>query len=86
MIAKAVKRAEATKDGQKLDAHVRVSRGADSQSLHLRRLVLHGHRVAYRHAGSGPVIVLIHGITSSSATWARVMPYLARRFTVIAPT
>ena len=48
-------------------------------------MVLHGHRVAYRHAGSGPVVVLIHGITSSSAIWARVMPYLARRFTVIAP-
>jgi pimeloyl-ACP methyl ester carboxylesterase len=31
------------------------------------------------------VVVLIHGITSSSATWARVLPYLARRFTVIAP-
>jgi pimeloyl-ACP methyl ester carboxylesterase len=41
--------------------------------------------VAYRQAGSGPVVVLIHGITSSSATWARVLPYLARRFTVIAP-
>jgi pimeloyl-ACP methyl ester carboxylesterase len=51
----------------------------------LRKLVLHGERVAYRQAGSGPVVVLIHGITSSSATWARVMPYLARRFTVIAP-
>jgi pimeloyl-ACP methyl ester carboxylesterase len=51
----------------------------------LRRLTLHGHRVAYRQAGSGPVLVLIHGITSSSATWERVMPYLARHFTVIAP-
>ena len=53
--------------------------------LRVRRLVLHGHRMAYRQAGSGPVVVLIHGITSSSATWSRVMPYLARRFTVIAP-
>jgi pimeloyl-ACP methyl ester carboxylesterase len=51
----------------------------------LRRLTLHGHRIAYRQAGSGPVLVLIHGITSSSATWERVMPYLARHFTVIAP-
>ena len=41
--------------------------------------------MAYRQAGSGPVVVLIHGITSDSATWERVMPYLARRFTVIAP-
>ncbi len=47
--------------------------------------VLHGHRMAYRQAGSGPVIVLVHGITADSTTWARVMPYLARRFTVLAP-
>jgi pimeloyl-ACP methyl ester carboxylesterase len=53
--------------------------------LELRELTLHGHRLAYRQAGNGPVVVLIHGITSDSRTWRRVMPYLARRFTVIAP-
>jgi pimeloyl-ACP methyl ester carboxylesterase len=41
--------------------------------------------VAYRQAGSGSVVVLVHGITSSSATWKLVMPHLADRFTVIAP-
>ena len=41
--------------------------------------------MAYRQAGKGPVIVLIHGITSNSQTWSRVMPTLARHFTVIAP-
>jgi len=51
----------------------------------LKETLLHGHRVAYRSAGSGPAIVLVHGITSTSATWERVMPYLAARFTVIAP-
>jgi pimeloyl-ACP methyl ester carboxylesterase len=51
----------------------------------IRRITLHGHSVAYRQAGSGPVVVLVHGITSSSATWQRVMPDLARSFTVIAP-
>jgi pimeloyl-ACP methyl ester carboxylesterase len=51
----------------------------------IRRTTLHGHEVAYRQAGSGPVVVLVHGITSSSATWERVMPHLADRFTVIAP-
>jgi pimeloyl-ACP methyl ester carboxylesterase len=53
--------------------------------LRPRKLTLHGHRIAYRQAGSGPVLVLIHGITSSSATWERVIPYLARHYTVIAP-
>jgi pimeloyl-ACP methyl ester carboxylesterase len=51
----------------------------------VRHTALHGHDVAYRQAGSGPVVVLVHGITSSSATWERVMPGLAERFTVIAP-
>ena len=49
------------------------------------RSSLHGHRVFYRSAGSGPVVVLVHGITSTSATWANLLPYLAEHFTVIAP-
>ena len=56
-----------------------------SEARRLRKINLHGDRIAYRQAGSGPVIVLIHGITSSSQTWQRVMPELTRRFTVIAP-
>jgi pimeloyl-ACP methyl ester carboxylesterase len=56
-----------------------------ARALELQELTLHGHRIAYRQAGTGPVLVLIHGITSDSRTWRRVMPYLARRFTVIAP-
>ncbi len=51
----------------------------------LREVVLHGHRVFFRSAGSGPVVVLVHGITSTSATWAQALPYLAERFTVVAP-
>src|SRR4051812_2289111 len=56
-----------------------------AEDLELQEIELHGHRVAYRCAGSGPAVVLVHGITSTSATWERVMPYLATRFTVIAP-
>ena len=57
----------------------------EHSQLDLRHLTLHGHRVAYRQAGNGPTIVLIHGITANSRTWSRVMPSLARHFTVIAP-
>ena len=56
-----------------------------STEAELQHITLHGHRVAYRQAGEGPVIVLVHGITSSSATWERVMAPLAKRFTVLAP-
>jgi pimeloyl-ACP methyl ester carboxylesterase len=48
-------------------------------------IVLHGHRVSYRSGGSGPVLVLVHGITSSSASWEPALPLLTEHFTVIAP-
>ncbi|MDQ4041040.1 MAG: alpha/beta fold hydrolase [Actinomycetota bacterium] len=51
-----------------------------------RRITLHGHEVTYRTAGDGEqVVVLIHGITGSSQTWADAMPALAEHYTVVAP-
>ncbi len=50
-----------------------------------QRLELHGHRVSYRTAGTGPVVLLIHGIAGTSDQWADVAPVLAERFTVVAP-
>ena len=54
-------------------------------SLERRELRLHGHPVAYHAAGSGPVVLLIHGITSSADAWEAVIPALAEEHTVIAP-
>ena len=51
----------------------------------LRFRVVHGYRRAYRTAGSGPPVVLVHGIGDSSATWEPVITALARRHLVIAP-
>jgi pimeloyl-ACP methyl ester carboxylesterase len=46
---------------------------------------LHGHQVIYRTAGSGPPIVLIHGMVNSSRHWREVALRLADSHTVIAP-
>ena len=46
---------------------------------------IHGYRRAFRIAGSGPVLLLIHGIGDNSMAWEPVLSKLARRFTVIAP-
>lgn len=46
---------------------------------------IHGHRCAFRIAGSGPAIVLIHGLGANSSAWNAVQARLAQRFTVIAP-
>ncbi len=53
--------------------------------LDKQQIRLHGHDVGYRCAGSGPVVVLVHGMAGSSDTWRAVMPELAEHFTVIAP-
>src|SRR3954466_12970911 len=46
---------------------------------------LHGHQVVYRIAGSGPAVVLVHGMVNSSRHWRDVALRLADRYTVIAP-
>lgn len=50
-----------------------------------RVITIDGDRVAYRIAGKGPVLLLVHGMAGSSVTWRHVMPALAKRFTVLAP-
>jgi pimeloyl-ACP methyl ester carboxylesterase len=51
----------------------------------LQEVTLHGHRVGFRRAGEGPLIVLIHGITSTSDVWLGAMARLAEHYTVVAP-
>ena len=51
-----------------------------------REARLHGHKVRYGAAGEqGPLVVLIHGIASTSETWGPVLPLLGERHSVIAP-
>jgi len=46
---------------------------------------LHGHRAIYRVAGSGPTVVLIHGMINSSRHWQPVAEKLAGSYRVVAP-
>jgi hypothetical protein len=52
-----------------------------------REVRLHGQHVTYLEAGvdHGPVVVLLHGLASSSTVWADVMSLLGRHVHVIAP-
>jgi len=43
----------------------------------MQRVTLHGQEIAYdENPGRGPVLLLVHGIGSSSTTWDLVMPML----------
>ena len=54
-------------------------------TLTARELTLGGHRVTYRTGGRGPVLLLLHGVTTSSQTWERVAGPLSEHFTLVAP-
>lgn len=44
-----------------------------------------GLRVRFLHAGSGPPIVLVHGLLGYSFNWRRIIPDLAKRYEVFVP-
>ncbi len=56
-----------------------------SAPLTRESLVVHGHRRAYVRAGSGPPLLLLHGIGNNCQTWAGVIGRLAESHTVLAP-
>ncbi|MFI1865563.1 alpha/beta fold hydrolase [Streptomyces jumonjinensis] len=60
-------------------------RAPGGRGIRVRSRRLHGYRHAYRMAGRGAAVVLIHGIGDSSSTWAEIIPGLAGRYRVIAP-
>jgi pimeloyl-ACP methyl ester carboxylesterase len=53
--------------------------------MEISEITLHGHRFTYRIAGKGPLLVLLHGIAGSSATWDDAIRRLSQRYTIIAP-
>ncbi|WP_252444906.1 alpha/beta fold hydrolase [Pseudonocardia humida] len=65
-----------------------ISRPRPTVPVVQREIRLHGQPTTYLEAGAGsggPVVVLLHGLASSSRTWADVMPLLGRTAHVIAP-
>ncbi len=66
-----------------LSPHLRPVREVEAPSLQFR--TIHGYRRAFRIAGSGPALLLIHGVGDNSKSWEPVHAKLAQRFTVIAP-
>ncbi|MGW2483876.1 alpha/beta fold hydrolase [Streptomyces sp. NPDC001571] len=51
----------------------------------VQRIDTNDTRLSVAVGGSGPVLVLLHGWPQTSRAWARVMPQLAERHTVVVP-
>jgi pimeloyl-ACP methyl ester carboxylesterase len=53
--------------------------------MEIKTVTLHGRSVTYAEAGTGPVLLLIHGMAGNFENWQAVIEPLARGHTVIAP-
>ncbi len=67
------------------DPMLHLAAGDRTDEFDIQYVRVHGYRRAYVRAGSGPAVLLLHGIGDSSGTWAGLIPKLAEHFTVIAP-
>ncbi len=54
-------------------------------ALEPKTTVLHGRPVTYVEAGTGPVLLLIHGMAGTLENWQQVIEPLAQHHTVVAP-
>ncbi len=59
--------------------------GNDANQSEVRYVDLHGDRIAYRQAGSGEVLLLLHGMGGTSESWSPVFSLLADSYRVVAP-
>ncbi|MFV9456678.1 alpha/beta fold hydrolase [Rhodococcus sp. NM-2] len=67
------------------DTRIRKLRPVPNAETRMMFRTIHGYRRAFRMAGAGPALLLIHGIGDNSSTWTEIIPHLAKNYTVIAP-
>src|SRR6478672_1308464 len=51
----------------------------------VQHVTIHGYRRAYVKLGTGPAMLLLHGLGCDHRTWLPVIDSLSRHYTVIAP-
>lgn len=57
----------------------------DGRALRTGRIPVNGTNLHYRTGGSGPVVVLLHGVPKTSYHWRHLIPELSAQYTVVAP-
>jgi pimeloyl-ACP methyl ester carboxylesterase len=55
------------------------------QAAPAKSVVVFGQKINYLEAGSGPTVVLLHGLGGNTTNWAFNVPALAQKFRVLVP-
>src|SRR5579871_4980817 len=51
----------------------------------IKDVEIYGQKISYQEAGSGPEVILLHGLGGDRSAWAFTVPALAKKFHVYAP-
>jgi pimeloyl-ACP methyl ester carboxylesterase len=58
---------------------------AQGGASQMKEALVFGQKIQYLDAGSGPVVILLHGLGGNSANWAFNVAALAQKFRVVVP-
>ena len=56
-----------------------------AQALEPKQVEVYGAKISYLEAGSGPSVILLHGMGANKNHWRSTIPVLAAKFHVYAP-
>jgi 2-hydroxy-6-oxonona-2,4-dienedioate hydrolase len=62
-----------------------VSAYSQTGALESKQIEIYGQKIHYLEAGSGPNVILLHGLGGDSSTWAQTIPALVSKYHVYAP-
>jgi pimeloyl-ACP methyl ester carboxylesterase len=58
---------------------------APGQAIAEKFATVYGAKIRYQEAGSGPVVILLHGLGGDASNWASTIGPLSQKYRVIAP-
>ena len=62
-----------------------LAAAAWAQETATKQVEIYGQKIYYQEAGSGPDVILLHGLGADRSAWSFTVPALAPKYHVFAP-
>jgi pimeloyl-ACP methyl ester carboxylesterase len=62
-----------------------LAAASQAQESAIKQVEIYGQKIYYQEAGSGPDVILLHGLGADRSAWAATVPALASKYRVYVP-